>query len=108
MKDFLEFENARNKQHARLYESLIKRAFGECQVMVGHHIGMEFAGDLQTENEIPSADTLLFDHDLMTRCFGDHAVTMMQELAAVPCTQREVLLERMMADLQYGPTAHAA
>jgi hypothetical protein len=105
MKDYLEAENARNRRHAALYEQLIKRAYGECQVMVGHHIGMEFAGDLQTENEIPSADTLLFDHPLMVACFGDHAVQMMQDLAAVPCEQREVLLERMMEDLRYGPKA---
>jgi hypothetical protein len=105
MKDYLEFENTRNKASAALFEHMLKIAFGECQVMVGHHIGMEFQGDLQTENEIPSADTLIFDHDIMRKVFGDDAVEFMQRLAAVPCNQRESLLRAMLA---HQSQAHAA
>jgi hypothetical protein len=102
MKDYLESENIRNKANAGLYEQLIKRAFGDCSVMVGHHIAMEFAGDLSTENEIPAADTLIFDHDLMTRIFGDAAIGIMQQVVAVPCSERERLLASYLDEFEAG------
>ena len=102
MKDFLEYENARNRKSAALFERMLRIAYGDCQVMVGHHIGMEFQGDLQTENEIPSADTLLFDHDIMSRVFVADAIPFMQRLAAVPCTEREALLEAMLGGIRHA------
>lgn len=97
MKDYLEYENARNRAGAETFEQMLKLAFGDCQVMVGHHIGMEFRGDLQTENEIPSADTLIFDHDIMKRVFGAGAIALMQRLAAIPCHEREPALAEALA-----------
>jgi hypothetical protein len=104
MKDYLEYENARNKAAAALFERMLRTAFGDCQVMVGHHIGMEFGGDLQTENEIPSADTLCFDHDIMKAVFAEDAIEFMQRLAAVPCYERE----RMLASLLEHRSARRA
>lgn len=99
MKDYLESENARNKVNAGVYQRLVQMAFGKVAVMVGHHIAFEKDGDLQTENEIPSADTLLFDHDVMFKVFGDNAYGVMRQLSAVPCTERERLLVSLMEDL---------
>jgi hypothetical protein len=97
MKDYLEYENARNKSAAGLFETMLRIAFTDCQVMVGHHISMEFKGDLATENEIPSADTLIFDHPIMTRIFGEYAVPLMQHLAAIPCHEREAAVREALA-----------
>jgi hypothetical protein len=91
MKDFLGSENARNHRNAALYSALIKRACGQVQIMIGHHL--TFEGDSQPENEIPSADCLLFDHDLMGKVFGDRAVSIMQHLAATPCESRDEVLQ---------------
>ena len=108
MKDFLSYENQRNKKHARLYERLLKRALAgtneaaahDIQVVVGHHITFEIGGNLESENEIPSADTLLFDHDLMGRVFGKHSKIIMATLCAVPCEERDGLLESYLNALE--------
>jgi hypothetical protein len=95
MKDYLGFENARNKEHAALYERLLRLALKDeknVSVLIGHHVCFEINGDLQTENEIPSADCLMFDHDLMTRVFGPYAIPIMRDLASVPCEKRDELL----------------
>jgi hypothetical protein len=94
MKDYLGFENQRNKQHADLYTRFLRAAIPESgvAVLVGHHVTFEIGGDLMTENEIPSADTLMFDHDLMKAVFGERAIAIMQKLASVPCEERDHLL----------------
>src|SRR5271167_3031313 len=92
MKDFLGYENARNKRNAALYCALIKAALGECDVLVGHHLTFEINGDLDTENEIPSADCLMFDHDLMTKIFGNEALSIMGHLALTPVESRDAVL----------------
>lgn len=95
MKDYLSTEQSRNKAHAGIYERMLKIAFGEtCAVLVGHHIGFEFNGDINTENEIPSSDTLLFDHDIMQRVFGSKYLSIMANLAVTPVELRDSMLER--------------
>lgn len=94
MKDYLEYENARNKAHAELYAKLLKKAFGDCEVMIGHHLTFEFRGELSTENEIPSADTMMFCHELMGKVFGDNAMRIMRSLALVPAGERDALLAK--------------
>src|SRR6266404_628306 len=96
VKDYLSSENNRNREHAQLFADMIKRAFGPdgVQVIIGHHLTFESEGNLETENEIPSADTLMFCHDLMYRVFGGRAQYIMQELASVPTDQRDKLLAK--------------
>jgi hypothetical protein len=68
-------------------------------VLIGHHITFEFDCDgdgkldISTMNEVPSADCLLFDHELMGKVFGKHATTIMTTLAAVPCEERDDLFK---------------
>lgn len=102
MKDYLGFENARNKRNAATYEKLMKKALKHdaCAVLIGHHLTFELDGDLETENEIPSADCLMFDHDLMTAAFGpDRAVSIMRYLASLPCDMRDVVLKEYVDQL---------
>lgn len=115
MKDFLGFENARNKRNAGMYERLLKQALHNLRnfrsdlpytstvsVLIGHHITFELDGDLGTENEIPSADCLMFDHELMGAVFGDEAVEIMVMLASVPCDERDAMLGRYLDRLKDG------
>lgn len=92
-KDYLGFENARNRKYAGLYTDIVKLALG-CRwaVLIGHHILYEYDGRLDTANEIPSADTLMFDHPIMRAVFGERCIEIMRELAAVPCEQRDQML----------------
>jgi hypothetical protein len=93
IKNYIESEISRNKLSADLYERMLRKAFGNVEVLVGHHFVFEdpVAG-LPSENEIPSADTVLFDHDIMTACFGEDAVRIMQTLAATPVESRDTVL----------------
>jgi hypothetical protein len=93
MKDYLGYENARNKVNAELYVKLVKRAFGpDADVLIGHHLCFELGGQINTENEIPSADTLIFDHDVMTTVFGDRALSIMNHLSTIPAESRDEVL----------------
>lgn len=104
LKDWLGYELGRNKEHSDLYVALLKKALTKlakgqrAEVLIGHHITFELGADGQslditTENEIPSADCLMFDHDIMTAVFGDVALTIMRELAGRPCQERDAALK---------------
>lgn len=100
VKDYLDTEHTRNKKYAALYEELLKKAFPNSgiTVMVGHHIGFEFAGDISTENEIPSADCLLFDLGIMARVFGESpAVVLLEQLAVAAPGEREDIVIHWLA-----------
>lgn len=101
-KDYLGFEDQRNRTHAQLYTNLIKAAFGnDYDVLIGHHICFEKHGDISTENELPSADTLIFDHDIMKAVFGIAKYRdIMFHLVAVKPEERDDLLTEYMAE--YG------
>jgi len=98
-KNWIGDEGRRNRVHALLYANIITRAYGATfELFVGHHVAFKAKHDnLTTENEIPSADTLLFDHEIMRELFGNQAIPVMQQLAAVPCNAREQLLESMLS-----------
>lgn len=99
MKDYLGYENDRNHRHAAVYERFLRRALDkpEVAVLIGHHITFEFDCDgdgkldIATMNEVPSADCLLFDHELMGKVFGKHALTIMATLSQVSCEERDEL-----------------
>lgn len=98
IKDYLSYEQNRNKANAATYERILRIAFPgkELSVLVGHHIGFEFDRDLSTENEIPSADSLMFDHDIMRAVFGADCITVMIQLAAESCETRDVVLRKCL------------
>lgn len=97
VKDYLGYENQRNMTNAQIYRELFKRAFGQdAQIFVGHHIEVMYNDDYGTAREVPSADTALFDHDIMKRVFGARALGLMVRLASVPCEQREAMLAEAM------------
>lgn len=100
-KDYLSYENDRNRQHAQLYVDIVKDALGcEWAVLVGHHILYEKDGNVETEGEIPSADTLMFDHEIMTAVFGSDAIPLMQELVAVPASERDAILAQRYEEIR--------
>lgn len=84
-------EEERNDAGHKTYERLLRLAFGaELPVVVGHHVSFTMAdGHL---NEIPSADTAIFDHVIMERAFGGDRFTVMAELAVVAVPARDTLL----------------
>ena len=96
IEEYLGTENARNKRDAELLTRIVKKAFGndeqEIDVIVGHHITFTVNKNIQTVNEIPSADTLCFDHSIMKAIFGKDAPSVMMRLAQRPAAERDALL----------------
>lgn len=113
IKSYFKTEAARNRDNAELFEKMVRIAFGDyLAVIVGHHITFEDTrgapkDNIATENEIPSADTLLFDHDIMTAVFGDEALTIMQTLATLKPGYREAYVVEYMRMYQHPKSAHA-
>lgn len=101
MKDYLMAENNRNHKNHRLYERLMRLAVGDdARVLVAHHLTFDVAkGGEEEPNEIPSADTLMFCHELMTRVFGPSAMAIMAQLAVRPVEggERDAHLENMLS-----------
>lgn len=82
MKDFLATENARNRRNARLYCTMLHLAYGKQQdVLIGHHLNFQEHGVIDSINEVPSADTLIFDHEVMHAIFGNDALEVMLHCA---------------------------
>lgn len=86
---FLGGEGKRNRHNAALYVAMLNKAWGACEVIVGHHINFEFDSNLDTEDEIPSADCLLFNHQIMRGIFGKDAPNIMSHLAGLEPYARE-------------------
>ena len=113
-KYYLQAENDRNTRHGLLFIALIKRAFGVDEVTFpGHHFVFDHAADMQalniaTMNEIPSADTLLFDHPIMTAVFGDRALGIMARISQEPAETRDALVQRELDLLDAAEAEHRA
>jgi hypothetical protein len=81
-----------------VYEELLQRAIQNCTVLVGHHLTFTEQGE-EDGNEIPSADTLLFDHDIMKAVFGNAYMTVMMLLARARTEDREMVLKGLMVEM---------
>lgn len=100
-KDWLAYENNRNHHAKELYTAILREVFGTGEeVVIAHHL--TFDGD--NPDEIPSADTMIFDHDIARRIWGDGYLTVLAQLSAAPCDQRDALL----AELYYARQAVTA
>lgn len=91
-KDYLAWENARNHAARDLYRDILHAAFGTAEeVVIGHHL--TFDGD--EPDEIPSADTMIFDHDIARRLWGADYQHQLMLLVCEPCDTRDALLARL-------------
>lgn len=96
---YLSGEGKRNRANADLFQALLCLAWGDgCTVITGHHVSFLFDGDLSTEDEVPSADTVLFDHHIMARVFPDDYRQIMQKLAPAPRYERENIVRKLVCD----------
>lgn len=86
---FLGGEGKRNRHNAGLFCQMLFQAWGDCDVIVGHHINFLFDKNLETEDEIPAADTLLFDHAIMGCLFGDKMPDVLAHIAVLGPYARE-------------------
>jgi hypothetical protein len=92
------FENDRNTESADLFKAIIREAYGVQDVICGHHLVYQ-REERHTDGftytfvqEIPSADALIFDHDVAKKIFGDKWQDNLVTLALTPVTQRDAVL----------------
>lgn len=103
------YENDRNTDCADLLKDIVREAFGVRDVIVGHHVVYQTyekrirkgVGDIpDTEfsfpltEEIPSADTLIFDHDIAAKLWGPAFKDVLVALALEPVATRDQLLAK--------------
>lgn len=94
--NYLADEQARNHASVQLFADILKAAYPEHKVtiLVGHHICFMFNDDFDTMDEIPAADSLIFDPELMFRVFGQRSLDIMARLATLPLAERDAELRR--------------
>ena len=97
------YENDRNADYSDLYKAIIREAFGVQDVIIAHHlvyvvVEKRDGFDYQIVEEIPAADTLIFDHDIAKKIWGDSWQRVLVKLAMEPCETRDDLL----ASFYYG------
>ncbi|RZN09661.1 hypothetical protein CWO91_16670 [Bradyrhizobium genosp. SA-3] len=94
-------ENARNARSFALYRSIIREAYGADEVCAAHHlIFTKFEGETRHVEELPSADTLIFDHGVARKIWGDDWQSMLTRLALEPTETRDKLLGELYASRQ--------
>ena len=65
-----QYENDRNADSSDLYKAIIRYVYGVKDVIIGHHMVYEASYKdahgftIQQVQEVPSADALIFDHDV--------------------------------------------
>lgn len=96
-----QYENDRNSVFSDLYKAIISEVYDCKDVIIGHHLiyvkedkrpdGFVY----QVVQEIPSADALIFDHDVARKIWGTGYGTILCELALCPVKYRDRLLSKL-------------
>lgn len=99
-----QYENDRNAENTKLFSDIIKEAYEVDQVIVAHHLvyvkqdtdpnGFK----IQIVEEIPSADSLIFDHEVAEKIWGPDFLKILADLATTPLPQRD----EKLASLYYN------
>lgn len=94
------YENDRNSDSMQLFRDIIKEVYGADQSIIAHHLTYVIVdhrddGDYQIVEEIPSADTLIFDHDAAQKLWGASWKETIVQLAMEPIVTRDKLLARL-------------
>ena len=92
---WLELETKRNTENIDLFEKIIREAYeGVTLVVAGHHI-MFMQDGRSVPHEIASADTLIFEHEIAKRIWGEHYKVILTKLAVEPAASRDALLHKL-------------
>jgi hypothetical protein len=98
------WENDRNTLSKDLFKAVFKEVFNADESIIGHHLiyvyedKREDGFTYQVVQEIPSADTLIFDHTCMQKVFGDCYKDVLMKLACEPAETRD----KLFAELYYS------
>lgn len=95
------YENDRNREGAPVFKAIIREVFGVQDVICGHHLIFEFREKrddgfvYDIVQEIPSADCLIFDHEIARKVWGSSFKQVLMQLAVEPIETRDALLQQL-------------
>lgn len=99
------YENDRNGENSKLYKDIVREAFGVEDVICGHHLVYEKEDKrpdgftYQVIEEIPSADALIFNHNVAIKIWGQNFKATLAKLACEPVeTRNKVLADFITAE----------
>lgn len=91
----LDLESKRNTDNIDVFEGMIRESHeGVKTVVAGHHIMFMREGQ-PLPGEISSADTLIFDHVVAQRVWGEGYKEVLTKLALEPIATRDALLREL-------------
>lgn len=91
-----QYENDRNADSRDLFKAIIREAYGVQDVIIAHHLTyVKDEGDFEYVEEVPSADALIFDHDVARTIWGDAWKDNLVKLALEPVATRDKLLKTL-------------
>lgn len=86
-------ENTRNASSSELFSAIIKEALpGTTLVVASHHIFFKRDG---VTDELPAADTLIFDHEIAKKIWGEDYLVVLKRLACEPPYRRDAVLKEL-------------
>lgn len=99
------YENDRNAQASELFKAIIRKVYNVTDVIVAHHlvyvkVERRDGFDFQVVEEIPSADALIFDHEVAKCLWGDKWQDNLSLLALEPADTRDDLLAHLWEQQQ--------
>lgn len=96
-----QYENDRNAKNRDLFAAMIKEAYGADQVIIAHHLvyvavdkrndGFEY----QIVEEIPSADTLIFDVVAAEKIWGERWRVILPQLSVMSTEDRDKYVKHL-------------
>jgi len=95
------YENDRNAECSDTFKSIIREAYGVKDVIIAHHlvyVREETRADgfnYQVVEEVPSADTLIFDHKVAEKIWGKDFLPILHKLVEEPVETRDDLLTKL-------------
>lgn len=101
------YENDRNVQNKDLYKAIMREAYGADESIVGHHLiyvthekrpDPDHPGNFynfEIVQEVPSADALIFDHEVAQKIWGGVWRDNLTALALEPIETRDALLRKL-------------
>jgi hypothetical protein len=98
------YENDRNADSQKLFEDILAEVYGATKSIIGHHMVYvveenDDGFNYQITQEVPSADALLFDPEILEKLFGEENwKAIAHRLAIEPIATRDAL----MAKFYYG------
>jgi hypothetical protein len=92
---WLATEDKRNTDNLDLFEAMLREAYPDVTLVVaGHHI-MAMRQGKPLPIEVASPDTLIFNHHIAHKIWGDPYLYILAQLAAKPPAARDELLRQL-------------